>query len=239
MYINKIIRIPKGTPLFSQGETANYCYLTLGGHIGIWINNQKIAEVGKKHILGLEGLYHPQNIYPYSAIPESECRLSQYDSAQLPDQFLSNENLNKTVFSSLSKQLAKCWSLLSLPNQTEPAHFFAGDVISIAPGETIIKEGDNSQEIYRIIFTEQGLEVSKQGKILTLLTETGDFFGEMASILKQPRSATVKSLGFSMLEVYNGDLIYKILQDYPDLSLRIIKDLSKRLAQTSDQFVQV
>lgn len=73
---------------------------------------------------------------------------------------------------------------------------------SFDPGATVIRQGDRGDKFYLIksgtvailVDKEHGTEqVREMGK--------GDFFGEMALLLDQPRSATVKAVG--PLEVYS------------------------------------
>lgn len=60
---------------------------------------------------------------------------------------------------------------------------------AFSPGETIIKEGDYEKSMYLLI--SGSVTISKNNKTILMLRRTGDIFGEMSLLGKEPRSATV------------------------------------------------
>ncbi len=234
MFQNRIEVYPADTTIFSQGDVARDVYFILDGKISILRDNKRIISLPSHNIVGLEGAYNSKGIYPYSAVCEVESRMIVYPLEAIPEVFVENYMVLEKVLSSLSYQLSSCWSLIGRAEVRPQGNFFMGDIITVSPGEYVIREGETTTDIYKIISTDEGLEVSKGGKVLTILKEPGQFFGEMAAILKEPRSASIRSLGSSVLEVYPADALLSVLEDYPDLSFRIIRDLSKRLAAANE-----
>ena len=53
----------------------------------------------------------------------------------------------------------------------------------------------------------------------------------MASVLQQPRSATITSKGGSVVQVYSADNIQDMIEDHPEIAKKIISTLAKRLSQ--------
>lgn len=93
-------------------------------------------------------------------------------------------------------------------------------------GNVIFKEGDSSDNFYLILSGK--LKVESAGKEIATLRK-GDYFGEMALLDKEPRSATVKVLeDCDLLELGRGDF-HEILEEYPKLSFVILGTLSKRI----------
>ena len=226
----RIINVSPGEHLFNQGTPADRVYNLMQGKISLWKDGARIAELASNNIIGFEGLYNTAGIYPYSAYADSYCRLYMFPQEILPEMFLTHPKLGEQAYRDLASQLNNLWEFISLSGQGNKAPYFLGDIKSFNPGDYVIKEGENTNEIYRIISTDLGLEVSKQGETINTLTQPGDFFGEMAAVLQEPRSASVRSLGESVLEIHPGELLYHILSDYPELGYRLVKDLSRRLA---------
>jgi CRP/FNR family cyclic AMP-dependent transcriptional regulator len=102
---------------------------------------------------------------------------------------------------------------------------------------TIVEEGLAGDYMY--ILTEGRVKVTKlsddgREKILDFL-EVGAFLGEMALLEREPRSASVKALtAVRVLALSRGDFM-GILRKSPDLSLSVIKELSRRLRTVNDQ----
>lgn len=120
-------------------------------------------------------------------------------------------------------------------------------------GAVVMREGEMGDSLY--IMCEGQVEVSKRlllevaadaprEKVMTRLqAETGIVLGEMAVIDKEVRSATVITLTpCRLLELSQADF-YRILQERPELGvkllLRLAKLLSRRLRQSSEEIVKL
>lgn len=233
----QIITIENGKDIFIEGTKANHVYCLLHGKISIWKNSQKLMTLSTQNILGFEGVHDPKGLYPYTAKAESPCRLAVYSGPEAQDIFFSVPRIGEMAFQSLSKQLNTCWWKLA-QSCSENIPYFSGEIVTYGPDDLVIRQGDNSTEMYRIVSADSGLEVSQNNQILSILTQPGEFFGEMASIMQEPRSATIRSLGDSVLEVYPAGAVKEVMTDYPDFALRMITTLSKRLAETSNRLSQ-
>lgn len=96
-------------------------------------------------------------------------------------------------------------------------------------GDVLIEEGSSGSEIYQLIESEKGLQVTINGKEVGKITRPGEYFGEMSAILKQLRSATVRSIGRSVVKVFPCDNLDELFVSYPQLSKVIIDTLAQRL----------
>lgn len=227
----KIVTYPSGETVFIQGARTEAVYHLLGGRVSLWDKKERLMELEPIHILGLEGCYNRTQCYPYSVRTETESRLIAYDHDQIPEIFFQNPQLGRLSLESLVQQLERHRALMKKQSPAEEGTFFAGDIQIFGPGEYVLKEDEWSTHMYRIISTSEGLEVSKKGKILAVIEQPGEFFGEMAAVSKAPRTASVRSLGESVLEVYPGDILPRVLEDYPEMTMRIITALSERLTE--------
>ena len=104
------------------------------------------------------------------------------------------------------------------------------------PGQIVVSEGDLSTEMFVVIGGE--LEVVKKAldgsTVRVALLGPGDWFGEMAILDVQPRSASVRALAPSLLLSMSADqldrLLYRVApKDYSLLVMNIARELSRRL----------
>ncbi len=104
-------------------------------------------------------------------------------------------------------------------------------------GATILEDGVGGDHMYVI---QQGqvkvTKMSDEGreKILEILGE-GDFFGEMALLDREPRSASVKTTrACVLLALSRGDFL-SLLRRNTELSMELIRVLSRRLCEANEQ----
>lgn len=108
--------------------------------------------------------------------------------------------------------------------------------VHVETGETVVQEGDTAREMYVIIGGE--LEVIKEGRegsdVRVALFGPGDWFGEMAILDVQPRSATVRAVAPTMLVRITAEEVEKLLyrrdlKAYALFVMNIARELSRRL----------
>lgn len=115
-----------------------------------------------------------------------------------------------------------------------PAYLVNPDVESYEDGDQIIREGNTDIDFFKLI--RGALSVIKGGKKIAELTEPGEYFGEMAAISGEQRTATIVSQGRSTIKRYPGDKIDEIIEKYPDVSSHLFKTMTVRL-QKSNQII--
>jgi len=111
-------------------------------------------------------------------------------------------------------------------------------------GETLFREGDEGTSMYIVLGGQ--VRISKNipgaGEEALAILERGDYFGEMALIDDQPRSAEAKAHGGGavVLEIPN-EVVDGLLDPHKVSSLRLLKILcalvAKRLREISDKLV--
>jgi CRP-like cAMP-binding protein len=103
-------------------------------------------------------------------------------------------------------------------------------------GEIIVKEGASGSEMYIIQEGQVAVtrEIGDQEMVLATL-ERGTFFGEMSLLEGLPRSATVRAVGETKLQVLRrGGLLLKIRRD-PTFALEMLQQMSYRIRYMSEQ----
>ena len=103
-------------------------------------------------------------------------------------------------------------------------------------GEVIEKEGGSAVAFYLI--TGGSVEIRKGEKLVTKLGR-GQFFGEMALIDKQPRSATVVSAesGTKALVMPIWNFKAAVAND-PTVAMSVMKELARRLRETTNALTE-
>jgi len=109
-------------------------------------------------------------------------------------------------------------------------------VARVGVGDRIVHEGDPAREMFVVVRGE--LEVLKKSpsgaEVRMAMLGPGDWFGEMAIVDVQPRSATVRSLAASTLLKMSAEHVDKLLyrrdlKSYALLVMNIARELSRRL----------
>jgi len=109
-------------------------------------------------------------------------------------------------------------------------------IIKYQTGEIIIKEGDEDETMYYILLGS--VKVVKQNKLLTIL-QNGTLIGEMATLLKEKRTASIISatnnttlISFKIdFNLFHTDLGYYFAIIYKNLSIELAKKLLKQNKQ--------
>lgn len=112
---------------------------------------------------------------------------------------------------------------------------FAQYTQDFARGESIFEEGDLGMEMY--IVHEGQIEILQdfegEEKVLAVL-DKGDFFGEMALLEDLPRTASARAATDATLIRINGATFDQMLRSKPEIAVRIMRKLSRRLRQTDE-----
>ncbi len=104
-------------------------------------------------------------------------------------------------------------------------------------GEWIFEEASLGTEMYIVqdgqveILKRVGEDEDAEQRQLSVL-ERGDFFGEMALLEDLPRAAGARALTDVKLLEINGSTFDKMLRDNPEIAVRMMRKLSRRLRQT-------
>jgi glucose-6-phosphate 1-dehydrogenase len=90
-----------------------------------------------------------------------------------------------------------------------------------APGDYIIRKGDTGSEMFFIVRGE--VEALTDGdKVVGTLRE-GDFFGEIALLLSQPRTASIRAKTHCDLYVLDKKSLNRVLRDHPQIANSILE----------------
>jgi CRP-like cAMP-binding protein len=104
------------------------------------------------------------------------------------------------------------------------------------PGQMIFREGDTTQEAYRILKGRVEISIAGEGKsvILAQLGE-GDIFGEMAMVDERPRSASAQALEVTQCEVLTAENFNEAVLQRPEILIPYLASFFERLRTANDR----
>jgi CRP-like cAMP-binding protein len=115
-----------------------------------------------------------------------------------------------------------------------------GYAVEIKAGEYVFHEGDLGTEMY--VINEGKVEILNQvgdEEQLLAVLEKGDFFGEMSVLEDLPRAASARAGSDVRLLQINGSTFDFLLQGNPEIAVRMMRKLSRRLRETDEMLKSV
>ena len=115
-----------------------------------------------------------------------------------------------------------------------------GYTLELKAGEFVFREGELGTEMYIINEGKVEIlnEVGGEEQLLAVL-EKGDFFGEMSVLEDLPRAASARALTDIRLLQINGSTFDQLLQGNPEIAVRMMRKLSRRLRETDEMMKSV
>ena len=104
----------------------------------------------------------------------------------------------------------------------------AGDAVTVAAGQVLVREGDRGHEFYVVLSGEVAVTVGDQ-EVARL--GDGDFFGELALLDPAPRDATVTAVGPCEVLVISDTRFAPLLEEVPQLAQKVLAGLARRLRE--------
>jgi len=105
------------------------------------------------------------------------------------------------------------------------------EILSLKAGDIVFSEKSFQETMYVIL--EGKLEVHKQNNHIAF-RGVGEFFGEMALLESEPRSANVRAVSEAILLEVNKDIFSEFLGSNPKIIWDIAKTLSQRIRQDNE-----
>ena len=200
----EILSLPAQTPIFHQGDTAEYGYFLISGQVSLSHTPDAPHEtlsITAGNLFGLAptllGEYLPRDS---SAWAEDDICVARFQLSQLSAPAKNNDAHQLSAFFPTDQ-------LVTL-SQTQK-EFKAGDVI--------IEEGKPADDVY--ILSAGSVEVvKKQGDSLTIIGQIheGGFFGERGILRGEPRAASVIAITDVKTLVLDGENFRKNVEANPE-----------------------
>ena len=111
---------------------------------------------------------------------------------------------------------------------------FMGETLTYRAGERLFESGDEGDAAYIVIEGEVEVLVPVDGHeaSVAVLGEK-EIFGEMAVLCEQKRSSAIAARTDLVALRLDRSVIYKMLKEFPDIALELIRLLANRLEATT------
>ena len=145
---------------------------------------------------------------------------------------MSNYYVNDLNYNKSGNEVA--FKITHQENQTNslPVFFKKHNEIVLKNNQIVFKEGEESNYLYYIVSGKFNIEYNK--KVLSTLTPDDIFLGEMSFLRDNKRSATVRSIGKSILLKISKESFINAIKEKPYYGLFLARLLAQRLANVNE-----
>jgi HAMP domain-containing protein len=107
-----------------------------------------------------------------------------------------------------------------------------------AAGETIVKENDEGDALYIIVSGSVRVIKESNRQVTIAILQERDYFGEMALLNREPRSASVEAQEETKLLVITQDDFQSLLLTKSQITFALFRTLSRRLCETNAKLLE-
>ena len=117
---------------------------------------------------------------------------------------------------------------------------FASERLLFKAGEVLFRQGDAGDAAYLVLGGEAEIIAETPNGPLTVAVLTrNDIIGEIAILCDVPRTATVKAGADLIALKVTKDLFFRMVQDFPEMAIEIMRVLAHRLEVTTSQLSEL
>ena len=98
--------------------------------------------------------------------------------------------------------------------------------VDVPAGKVLIRQGDSGDDLMVVVSGQVGVE--RNGARINQLGP-GDFFGEIALIVRGPRTATVTAEAPTTLLVVNHREFHALMEEFPEVASEVLLTLAHRV----------
>jgi type IV pilus assembly protein PilB len=125
----------------------------------------------------------------------------------------------------------------TITKEALPTYLVSPDTEEYNDREMIIREGNTDTDFFKLI--QGSLIVVKGGKKIAQIVQPGEYFGEIAAITGEPRTASILSNKRSIVKRFPGDKLEEVIENYPDVAKHLFEVLGTRLHQADKNLVKL
>lgn len=112
-----------------------------------------------------------------------------------------------------------------------PAGFINNEILEFEPGDVVCHQGEDTSVLYYIAEGEYDIEID--GQVIAMLTPYDMLIGEMAFLLQEKRSATVRASTKGRLIKISKEDFVNTIKEFPYYGVFLSKLLAERLQRAS------
>ncbi len=115
---------------------------------------------------------------------------------------------------------------------------FASERITYKSGQSLCEQGDIGDAAYIIIEGSADVIVTREVPLVVAQVGKDDIVGEIAILVDIPRTATVTATSELTALKITKDLFFRMVTDFPEMGVQIMRVLAQRLEHTTAQLLQ-
>jgi type IV pilus assembly protein PilB len=164
--------------------------------------------------------------------PEDQLRKTGINEGMLPLRDAGLEKIRQGVTSieEVSKRTA-------MTKEALPAYLVNPDIERYENGDVIIREGNTDVDFFKLV--QGALYVVKDGKKIAQIVQPGEYFGEMAAISGESRSASIISNGRSIIRRFPGEKLPELIEKYPEVARNLFEIIVSRLNKSNEVTIRL
>jgi CRP-like cAMP-binding protein len=117
---------------------------------------------------------------------------------------------------------------------------FASERVTYKPGQTLFKQGERGDAAFIVLEgTADVLINAANGPLRVASLSENEIIGEIAILCDIPRTATVQAATELTTLRITADLFFRMLMDFPEMGVEVMRVLAHRLEQTTAQLREV
>ncbi|SPF48026.1 Cyclic nucleotide-binding protein [Syntrophobacter sp. SbD1] len=219
----EVVVFQRGEVILSEGQECPFFLVILSGQVMLSKNGKEIRALFEQDIFALDSLLLKEPCQ-YSAKAAQECRVAKYGSGTLDHLIRESPRMVQSLLVSVLGQLNR--TTTNLLDNPQPLLADMERINFYKDGEVIMEEVNRGTDLFRLISTEGGLQVTRGGSDVARIVKPGEFFGCPISL----DPACVKSIGESVVERYGADDLDSLVRDYPESAGRMMQTMIERLS---------
>ena len=115
---------------------------------------------------------------------------------------------------------------------------FASERITYKSGQSLFEQGDVGDAAFIIIEGAADVIVTRDAPLVVAQVGKDDIVGEIAILVDIPRTATVTATSDLTTLKITKDLFFRMITDFPEMGVEIMRVLAQRLEKTTAQLLQ-
>lgn len=116
---------------------------------------------------------------------------------------------------------------------------FASERLMFKPDQVLFRQGELGDAAFIIVEgTAEVLIDTPDGPVAVARLKRNDIIGEIAILCDVPRTATVQAVDQLTALKITKELFFRMVSDFPDMSIEIMRSLAHRLEQTTAQLME-
>lgn len=117
---------------------------------------------------------------------------------------------------------------------------FASERVTFKPGQTLFQQGERGEAAFIVLDgTADVLINAPNGPLRVASLSENEIIGEIAILCDIPRTATVQATTELTTLKITADLFFRMIMDFPEMGVEVMRVLAHRLEQTTAQLREV